>query len=231
IKVICRSLDTARCSKPTVKSGDGLQNSISFKAKPPLVLPLLTSTRFQTAPSCQMDQIIDKMVVEHVLEFAPETPSFLSTMFLTPKSDGSMHLIINLKRLNHLVQNKKFLSEKKIQGLQEVISRLLKRKQASLWKVQSIIGSLYFARLVVPGRLKFCCLLAHCNSLLQNYPERPYPLPFQSNGELKWWMLNCQKIIPTPTSTQNAFPDDRCGRFWMGSRVERNKNGGCWLDG
>ncbi|KOB69284.1 putative transposon Ty3-I Gag-Pol polyprotein, partial [Operophtera brumata] len=186
-----------------------------------------------------MDQIIDKMVVENVLEYAPETPSFLSTIFLTPKGDGSMHksVLAPQKFLEYLGlvwntgQNKKFLPEKKIQGLQEVISRLVKRKQASLREVQSIIGSLNFARFVPQGRLKFRCMLAHCNSLLQNHPETPYPLPFQPIEELKWWMLNCQKssrLHPPPKT--HFLTTDAADSGW-GAELNGIKMGGDWLDG
>ncbi|KOB77534.1 putative transposon Ty3-I Gag-Pol polyprotein [Operophtera brumata] len=195
-EINARDRDSPPSSKMVVAVTKGIKGAnlkvvtgykIPFKAKPPLVLPLLTSTRFQRPHLVKWTRYIDKMVVEHVLDFAPET-------FLTPKSDGSMHPIINLKRLNHLVwykgQKKKKKKRRKFRDCKRHFT-MLKRKQASLREVQSIIGSLNFARLLVPqGRLKFRCLLAHCNSLLQNYPERPYPLPFQSIGELKWWMLN-----------------------------------------
>lgn len=350
---------------------------IPFQAKPPLVSPSLLSSRYQTAPSSQMDQVINSMAVENILEGAPDTPSFISTLFLTPKSDGSMRPIFNLKRLNQFVkitkfrlisvhripdfiqpndwmvkvdltqayyhvpvsqshrcflrlfyrgqllqmtclpfglatapktfaslsnwtaeilreqgiriavflddflivcqdrlklvnqtktvlltmqelgwkvnieksilvpqksleylglvwdpwQNKKFLPEKKIHGLQGTISKLLKRKKATLREVQSIVGSLNFARLVVPqGRLNFRYLLTHCNSLLQKHAERPYSLPRQTIGELKWWMMNCQTSSRLhPPSKTHFLTTDAADSGW-GAELNGMQIGGDWLD-
>ncbi|XP_045504508.1 uncharacterized protein LOC123701156 [Colias croceus] len=81
---------------------------IPFQAKPPLVMPRHTKVHYQTVPSVEMDLAINNMLTENILQHAPETPSFLSTLFLTPKSDGSMRPIFNLKRLNQYVKITKF---------------------------------------------------------------------------------------------------------------------------
>lgn len=350
---------------------------IPFQSKPPLVLPRFISSRYQTAPSPQMDQIVNSMLVENILECAPETPSFLSTLFLTPKSDGSMRPIFNLKRLNQFVKvtkfrlisvhripdflqpndwmvkvdltqayyhvpvsqshrcflrliykgqllqmtclpfglatspkifaslsnwtaevlreqgiriavflddflivcqdrsklvsqtrtvlktmqelgwkvnptksvltpqksleylglvwdtwrNKKYLPDKKILGLQGTIAKLLKRKKAALKEVQSIVGSLNFARLVIPqGRLKFRFLLTHCNSLLQEYPETPYPLPIRTIEELEWWMINCQRSSRLhPPLLTHFLTTDAADSGW-GAELNGIQMGGDWSD-
>ena len=81
---------------------------IPFKVKPPLVQVHNLSGRFQTRTSPQMSHVVQTMIKEKVLEIAPETPSFMSKMFLTMKQDGNFRPIFNLKNLNQFVQVSKF---------------------------------------------------------------------------------------------------------------------------
>lgn len=82
---------------------------IPFRLKPPLVNPSLVTTMiFQTEKSESMSAIVTQMKEQEVLEVAPRSPSFLSKMFLVPKSDGSNRPIFNLRALNEYVITEPF---------------------------------------------------------------------------------------------------------------------------
>lgn len=81
---------------------------IPFQQKPPLVIPKLTNKAFHTPVSVEMTSIVKKMLNQGILESAKLTPSFLSTLFLVAKSDGSARPIFNLKALNRFVMTEPF---------------------------------------------------------------------------------------------------------------------------
>lgn len=55
-----------------------------------------------------MDQQIKSMLESGLLEKAECTPTYLSTFFFRPKTDGSIRPILNLKELNRFVMTKVF---------------------------------------------------------------------------------------------------------------------------
>ncbi|CAH2226848.1 jg13433 [Pararge aegeria aegeria] len=81
---------------------------IPFFQKPPLVLPDLAGKRFCTRTSDQMTTVVNQMINHGVLEVVDHAPSFISNMFLVPKSDGSHRPIFNLSALNDYVITDKF---------------------------------------------------------------------------------------------------------------------------
>ncbi|KAG6455767.1 hypothetical protein O3G_MSEX009410 [Manduca sexta] len=81
---------------------------IPFIQKPPLIMPLENGRFYHTPDSIKMTNAIEELLRDGVLENAAMSPSFLSTMFLVPKSDGSLRPIFNLKRLNVYVHTGNF---------------------------------------------------------------------------------------------------------------------------
>lgn len=81
---------------------------IPFVQKPPLIYPDTATSRYQIPESENMTVVINQMKDQEVLEVAQPSPSFLSTMFLVPKNDGSARPIFNLKALNQFVMTEKF---------------------------------------------------------------------------------------------------------------------------
>lgn len=93
-KQICKLLDGTR---------------IPFLKKPPLIFPNSIIMKFyRTKTSPNMTIQIQNMLELGILEKAEHTPSYLSTFFLVPKSDGTHRPIFNLKRLNDFVVTKPF---------------------------------------------------------------------------------------------------------------------------
>lgn len=78
---------------------------IPFKMKPPLCQP---HQQNQTIFSPEMSTIITEMLSKGVIIEAKRTASFISSIFLRPKSDGTMRPIFNLKKLNVYVHADKF---------------------------------------------------------------------------------------------------------------------------
>ncbi|KAG7311964.1 hypothetical protein JYU34_001389 [Plutella xylostella] len=81
---------------------------IPFISKPPLQMPNMSNPKSPIQSSDEMDLIIEKMKHEGVLAKVNVSPSFLSSMFLVPKGDGSMRPIFNLKALNRYVYTAPF---------------------------------------------------------------------------------------------------------------------------
>lgn len=81
---------------------------IPFGQKPPLRLPKTVNKKLVTVTSPQMNDAMNEMISTGVLESAQLSPSFISPMFLTPKSDGSMRPIFNLRNLNEFLVISKF---------------------------------------------------------------------------------------------------------------------------
>ncbi|KAM3966701.1 LOW QUALITY PROTEIN: ATP-binding cassette subfamily C member 4-like [Aphomia sociella] len=81
---------------------------IPFQKKPPLRIPDLETDHYRTQESEKMTSVIYQMKSQGVLEVAPLSPSFVSPLFLIPKSDGSDRPIFNLRRLNQYVQTDPF---------------------------------------------------------------------------------------------------------------------------
>lgn len=76
---------------------------IPFYQKPPLGQPHVLGVNIHVPESTKMTNVINKLKEQRVLEPAVFSPSFLSSMFLVPKSDGSVRPIFNLKSLNQYV--------------------------------------------------------------------------------------------------------------------------------
>ena len=64
----------------------------------------LPSQKFDDHESNRINQEINKLVEKRVIEMVEYNPEhILSSIFLTPKRDGSYRLILNLKKFNGLV--------------------------------------------------------------------------------------------------------------------------------
>lgn len=81
---------------------------IPFYQKPPLAYPNLTKGPFHTPVSEEMSVIVQKMKEQGILKKAHFAPSFISPLFLVPKTDGSARPIFNLKALNDYVITQPF---------------------------------------------------------------------------------------------------------------------------
>ena len=69
----------------------------------------LPSQKFDDHESNRINQEINKLVEKRVIEMVEYNPQhILSSIFLTPKRDGSYRLILNLKTFNRLVVNHHF---------------------------------------------------------------------------------------------------------------------------
>ena len=69
----------------------------------------LPSQKFDDHKSNRINQELNKLVEKRVIEMVEYNPQhILSSIFLTPKRDGSYGLILNLKKFNRLVVNQHF---------------------------------------------------------------------------------------------------------------------------
>lgn len=82
---------------------------IPFFEKPPLAHPIVIKSHLHTPVSKEMSAIILKMKAQGILEVAAQmTPSFISPLFLVPKTDGTFRPIFNLKALNQYIKTEPF---------------------------------------------------------------------------------------------------------------------------
>lgn len=128
---------------------------IPFKAKPPLQPPHF---QHQTPQSPEMSQIMDKMLKQGVLRLARSSPSFVSSIFLRAKSDGTSRPIFNLKRLNKFVHAGKF----KLINVQRVPGFL----QPHDWLSKIDLHQAYFHLPIAETHRRFLRLI-YANTLLE----------------------------------------------------------------
>jgi hypothetical protein len=81
---------------------------IPFVQKPPLVYSNLLENTYECQHSIEMTSVINQMKAQGILRASNPSPSFLSTIFLVPKSDGTARPIFNLKALNKFVMTERF---------------------------------------------------------------------------------------------------------------------------
>ncbi|CAG9132973.1 unnamed protein product [Plutella xylostella] len=130
---------------------------IPFSRKPPLIHPHHTN-HIHTPPSEEMSQLISQMKKENVLQPVPSSPSFLSTMFLRPKPDGSLRPIFNLKNLNKFVCTPQF----RLVNMHKVPEFLQKQD----WMGKIDISQAYFHVAIVKSKRCFLRLI-YRNELLE----------------------------------------------------------------
>lgn len=80
---------------------------IPFVRKPPLSIPNIKNLS-QTPVSKEMTASIQKMKAQGILKPVHWSPSFISPLFLVPKTDGSLRPIFNLRALNEFVKTEQF---------------------------------------------------------------------------------------------------------------------------
>lgn len=120
---------------------------IPFKAKPPLYTMKEIQDQFQTLPSPEMDIAIQTLLDQNILESAPITPSFISSLFLIPKVDGGTRCIFNLKRLNSFVTTTKFRLIS--------VNRIRDFLQKEDWLVKIDLTQAYYHLGIAPGHRCF----------------------------------------------------------------------------
>uniref|UniRef100_A0A8D8SY95 Polyprotein P3 n=1 Tax=Cacopsylla melanoneura TaxID=428564 RepID=A0A8D8SY95_9HEMI len=83
--------------------------SIPFTKSPPLrsLLPPFPPA-LTTAPSLEMDAVIQSLLSQCIISVASDLTGFVSPMFLVPREGDSARPIFNLKRLNEFLSTKKF---------------------------------------------------------------------------------------------------------------------------
>ncbi|XP_061706805.1 uncharacterized protein LOC133517488 [Cydia pomonella] len=130
---------------------------IPFLTKPPLIAPPQNES-YATRSSPEMTAVIRELRDQGALETATTSPSFLSTMFLVEKGDGSQRPIFNLRALNFYVRTESFrlINVVKIQDF----------LQSRDWLAKIDLSQAYFHIPIVKSHRRFLRLV-YQNQLLQ----------------------------------------------------------------
>lgn len=123
---------------------------IPFYNKPPLHMPH-TGKDIKTPFSKDMEVQIQAMKKMGVLESAQLSPSFLSSLFLNQKEDGSFRPIFNLRRLNLHVHLTKFRLIN-----QEKVPSFLQPKD---WLAKIDLSNAYFHLSIAPSHRRYLRLI------------------------------------------------------------------------
>lgn len=81
---------------------------IPFRQKPPMITLNLKNDRHRTLESVAMSTIVRQLKRQGVLKTVVPSPSFVSPLFLVPKSDGTQRPVFNLRLLNQYILTDRF---------------------------------------------------------------------------------------------------------------------------
>ncbi|CAG9119503.1 unnamed protein product [Plutella xylostella] len=172
----------------------------------------------------EMAEQIKLMILDKILKPADSSASFVSPMFLVPKSDGSQRPILNLKNLNNYIQPMKF----RLISHYNVPNFL----QPGDWvaKAQILPGCLNFACFVIPlGRLHCRLIQIHCRDLWRS-PKSKMTIPQEVLQELEWWELAVRKATPIQNPPITDFLVTDAASYGWGSYAISNNTtmAGVW---
>lgn len=125
--------------------------------------------------------------------------------------------------------NRKSLPLTKQLAVKQKLIRVLNHEKSTLKELQSLIGSLNFASIVVPhGRLRFRRLLAHSNSLLDKNPLHHFTIPMTTRRDLTWWLSHCHRNSELHIAPVSHFlSTDASGSGW-GAQLDNQALSGFW---